>query len=128
MRLLGGEWKASGCEGRRPNWARKSRGESSESRREENEALCDNSGFRDRGVVMGAGAGDRSCRSLDEVGRSDERRWLLDRGSADRGSAADEMRFVIGVVEWTDGTGDGECSAVGSDCRLLTRAMRDCGG
>jgi hypothetical protein len=115
----------SGCDGRladdEENWARKSRGDSSASLLDENEVLCDSSGRRVRGVLSGAGegeSGERSC-ALVGVGSSDDRRRLLDLGSTA------DIRLVgvmldTGEGEWRDGDG--------SDCRLFTRATRDCHG
>jgi hypothetical protein len=124
---LGGVYCISGCDGRladeEENWARKSRGDSSASLLDENEVLCDSSGRRVRGVLSGAGegeSGERSCAFLVGVGRSDDRRRLLDLGSIA------DIRFV-GVM--FDCTGEGEWrDGDGSDCRLFTRATRDCHG
>lgn len=118
---------ASGYDGRlllSSNWARKSLGERSESRaREENEGFGDRSWSRDRGVSRGLAllSGDCSRAFLDVGGRSDARRLV-----PVLVSSVDGMRLALGVVE-SDCTGD-DFAADGNDCRLLARAMRDCGG
>lgn len=110
---LGGVCCTSGWDDRlaEENWARKSRGESSESLRVEvKDALCERS--RVRGAASGAGEfGDRSY-ALDGVGRNDERRRADERGSIG-------IRLVVGVAVEFDCTGEGECRAEGSDWRLL---------
>jgi hypothetical protein len=119
---FGGVCSTSGWDPRRlvPSWARKSRGERSESLREK-EALVESSGGRDLGDSSGVpgDCGGRSCRVRDEAGRSDERRgWAVDLASVFEG-----MRLTVGVVE-LEGTGEGDCKADGDDIRF-TRAMRE---
>jgi hypothetical protein len=73
-------------------------------------------------IASGAGEfGDRSY--LEGVGKSDDRRMPLDLASR---ATAEGMRLVVVGVTEVDCTGEGDCSAEGSDCRLLTRATRDC--
>lgn len=75
-------------------------------------------------VRMASGAGEFGDRSyLEGVGRSDDRRMPLDLASR---AALEGILLVVGVtkLDWT-WTGEGDCRAEGSDCRLLTRATRD---